>query len=54
MILYIPVSTIVTLLIAAFLREGIRGWKVYRAILYIPNLLGYVLMGVIFSDLSAR
>ncbi len=49
MILYIPVSTIVTLLIAAFLREGIGGWKVYRAILYIPNLLGYVLMGVIFS-----
>jgi ABC-type sugar transport system permease subunit len=49
MILYIPLSTIVTLLIAAFLREGIGGWKVYRAILYIPNLLGYVLMGVIFS-----
>jgi len=49
MVLYIPLSTIVTLLIAAFLREGIGGWKVYRAILYIPNLLGYVLMGVIFS-----
>jgi ABC-type sugar transport system permease subunit len=49
MILYIPVSTIATLLVAAFLREGIRGWKVYRAILYIPNLLGYVLMGVILS-----
>ena len=49
MVLYIPLSTIVTLLIAAFLREEIRGWKVYRAVLYIPNLLGYVLMGVIFS-----
>jgi ABC-type sugar transport system permease subunit len=49
MVLYIPLSTVVTILIAAFLREAIRGWKVYRAILYIPNLLGYVLMGVIFS-----
>jgi ABC-type sugar transport system permease subunit len=49
MILYIPLSTFITVLIAAFLREGIRGWKAYRAILYIPNLLGYVLMGVIFS-----
>jgi ABC-type sugar transport system permease subunit len=49
MLLYIPLSTIATLFIAAFLREGIGGWKVYRAILYIPNLLGYVLMGVIFS-----
>lgn len=49
MILYIPLGTIVTLLIAAFLREGIGGWKLYRAVLYVPNLLGYVLMGVIFS-----
>jgi ABC-type sugar transport system permease subunit len=49
MVLYIPLSTIFTLLIAAFLREAIGGWKVYRAVLYIPNLLGYVLMGIIFS-----
>jgi ABC-type sugar transport system permease subunit len=42
MILYIPVSTVITVLVAALLREGIRGWKAYRAILYIPNLLGYV------------
>jgi ABC-type sugar transport system permease subunit len=49
MILYIPVSTVVTVLVAAILREGIRGWKAYRAILYVPNLLGYVIMGVMFS-----
>jgi ABC-type sugar transport system permease subunit len=49
MVLYIPLSTIFTLLIAALLREAIGGWKVYRAVLYIPNLLGYVLMGIIFS-----
>lgn len=49
LIVYIPIGTVVTLLIAAFLREGIRGWSWYRAILYIPNLLGYVIMGVIFS-----
>ena len=49
MILYIPISTIFTILVAALLREGIAGWRIYRAVLYIPNLLGYVLMGVIFS-----
>jgi len=49
LILYIPVSTVFTLLVAALMREGIRGWQAYRAILYIPNLLGYVIMGVIFS-----
>lgn len=48
-ILYIPAGTIFTIIVAALMREGIKGWKTYRAILYIPNLLGYVIMGVIFS-----
>lgn len=48
-LLYIPGGTLFTLVIAAFLREEIRGWKSYRALLYIPNLLGYVVMGIIFS-----
>lgn len=48
-VLYIPLGTAFTLLVAALMREGIPGWKAYRAILYIPNLLGYVIMGVIFS-----
>jgi ABC-type sugar transport system permease subunit len=49
LVCYIPVSTIVTVFVAALLREGIRGWKAYRAILYIPNLLGPVIIGVVFS-----
>lgn len=48
-VLYIPLGTLVTLWVAALLREGIPGWQTYRALLYIPNLLGYVIMGVIFS-----
>jgi len=48
-VLYIPLGTVVTLWVAALLREGIPGWQTYRALLYIPNLLGYVIMGVIFS-----
>jgi ABC-type sugar transport system permease subunit len=49
LVCYIPLSTIVTVFVAALLREGIRGWKAYRAILYIPNLLGPVIIGVVFS-----
>jgi len=49
LVCYIPLSTVVTVFVAAILREGIRGWKVYRAILYIPNLLGPVIIGVVFS-----
>ena len=48
-VLYIPLGTLFTIFIAALMREGIRGWKTYRAILYIPNLLGPVIIGVVFS-----
>jgi len=49
LVCYIPLSTIITVFVAALLREGIRGWQAYRAILYIPNLLGPVIIGVVFS-----
>ena len=49
LVCYIPLSTVTTVFVAAILREGIRGWKAYRAILYIPNLLGPVIIGVVFS-----
>jgi ABC-type sugar transport system permease subunit len=49
LVCYIPVSTAVTVFVAALLREGLRGWQAYRAIFYIPNLLGPVIIGVVFS-----
>lgn len=49
LLLYIPVSVAATVLLAALLREGLRGWGVFRAVLYIPNLLGPVIMGVVLS-----
>ncbi len=49
LLLYIPLSVVVTVVISAFLREGMRGWAFFRAILYIPNLLGPVIMGVVLS-----
>jgi len=49
LVCYIPLSTVATVFVAAILREGIRGWKAYRAILYIPNLLGPVIIGVVLS-----
>jgi len=49
LVCYIPVSVAVTVFVAALLREGLGGWKVYRAILYVPNLLGLVIIGAVFS-----
>jgi ABC-type sugar transport system permease subunit len=49
LLIYIPISTVITLAVAAILREGLRGWAVFRALLYIPNLLGVVIIGTVFN-----
>jgi len=49
LLLFIPVSTFVTLSVAALLREGLRGWTAFRSLLYIPNLLGVVVIGTAFN-----
>ncbi len=49
LLLYIPISTALTLAVAALLRDGLRGWTIFRALLYIPNLLGVVIIGTVFN-----
>jgi ABC-type sugar transport system permease subunit len=49
LLLYIPLGTMVPLLIAAILRMGLKGWSFFRALIYLPNVLGYVIIGLIFS-----
>jgi ABC-type sugar transport system permease subunit len=49
LLLYIPLGTLVPLLIAAILRMGLKGWSFFRALIYLPNVLGYVIIGLIFS-----
>lgn len=49
LLLYIPLGVMLPILISALLREGLRGWSIFRAIIYIPNILGYVIMGMISS-----
>lgn len=49
LLLYIPLGAILPIMISAFLREGLKGWPLFRAIIYLPNILGYVIIGMIFS-----
>jgi ABC-type sugar transport system permease subunit len=49
LLLYIPLGTFVPLIIAAILRMGLKGWSFFRALIYLPNVLGYVIIGLIFS-----
>jgi ABC-type sugar transport system permease subunit len=49
LILFIPLGVLVPLIISAILRTGLKGWSFFRAIIYLPNILGYVIIGLIFN-----
>ncbi|MBI9102470.1 MAG: sugar ABC transporter permease [Spirochaetales bacterium] len=54
LVLYIPVGTFVPLLIAAILREGLKGWTFFRSVIYLPTILGYVILGTLFSIILSQ
>jgi len=49
LILFIPIGVMVPLMLSAILRTGLKGWSIFRAIIYLPNILGYVIIGLIFN-----
>lgn len=49
LVLYIPIGVFVPLLLSAILREGLKGWTFFRGVIYLPTILGYVVLGTIFS-----
>ncbi|MDD3823017.1 MAG: sugar ABC transporter permease [Sphaerochaetaceae bacterium] len=54
LVLYIPLGVFLPLVIANILRTGLRGWKAYRALLYLPNIIGPVILGTIFSVMLSQ
>ncbi len=54
LILYIPLGVLLPLIIAAILRDGLKGWKFFRSILFLPNILGAVILGTLFSVLFSQ
>ncbi|MDC7123959.1 MAG: sugar ABC transporter permease [Spirochaetales bacterium] len=54
LILYIPIGVFIPLLLAAILREGLKGWQFFRSIIYLPTILGYVILGTLFSVIFSQ
>jgi ABC-type sugar transport system permease subunit len=54
LILYIPLGVLFPLVIAAALRKGLDGWEKFRAIYYLPNVLGPVLLGILFAMIFSQ
>jgi len=49
LILYIPGGIFLPLFLAAILREGIKGWSFFKVVLYLPNILGLVVLGTLYK-----
>jgi ABC-type sugar transport system permease subunit len=47
--LSVPLGTLVPLFIAAILRGGLKGWSIFKTIIYLPNIFGYVIVGIVFN-----
>jgi ABC-type sugar transport system permease subunit len=54
MLLAVPVMTIIALLAALALNDRIRGWRVYRSVLFLPYVLPAAALGITFSYLLQR
>ena len=54
LILYIPAGVFIPLLIAAILRDGLKGWTFFRSMIYLPTILGYVILGTLFSIILSQ
>ncbi|HVQ91334.1 MAG TPA: sugar ABC transporter permease [Mycobacteriales bacterium] len=49
LLLTVPLMTALALLVAVVLNDGIRGWRVYRTVTFLPYILPAVGIGVSFS-----
>ena len=47
----VPIMTVLALLIAIVLHEGVRGWKVHRSAVFLPYILPAAGIGLAFSAL---
>jgi ABC-type sugar transport system permease subunit len=54
LVAYIPVGVFLPLLLSSWLRDNFPGWKLFRGILYLPNILGPVLLGTLFSVILSQ
>lgn len=54
LLLTVPIMTVLALAIALVLNDRIRGWRQYRAIVFLPYILPATAMGLAFSFLLQR
>ena len=51
LLLTVPLMTMLALLISALLHDGVRGWRVHRAVVFLPYILPAAGVGLAFNAL---
>ncbi len=51
LLLAVPIMVIISILVAVVLYERLKGWQIYRSILFIPYILAVPIVGVVFSNI---
>jgi len=54
LLLAVPILVAISLLLAVLLYERVRGWQIYRNILFVPYILAVPVVGVVLSNMLQR
>ena len=54
LLLAVPILVAISLLVAVLLYERVRGWQLYRNILFVPYILAVPVVGVVLSNMLQR
>ena len=47
LLLAVPIMLAISVVVALFLYERMRGWRIYRSILFIPYILAVAIVGIV-------
>jgi ABC-type sugar transport system permease subunit len=51
LLLAVPALLVISILLAVLLHERLRGWQIYRSILFFPYVLAVPVIGVVFGNM---
>ncbi len=51
LLLFIPIQVLIGVIVAVLLFEEVRGWKVFRSLYYIPQVISPLIIGFLFAVL---
>jgi ABC-type sugar transport system permease subunit len=51
LLLAVPVLVVISIILGVLLYERLRGWRLYRTLLFVPFILAVPVVGVVFSNM---